>query len=313
MRLAALFFAGGHAFYFAMLLLAASAPLLAASRHCWRRLGALLFISGSLIHACSATLALAWIPLMVIPGLGALVAGQDWQATTGPFLWKLSLRQIHSSRERIIFAGSLATLVVSLAAGLIQSFQSWPASISVPEGMMVHVIGDSLSAGLREGEGPPWPDRLQRFLKTETVNHAQPGATTRSALRQAEELPAECFVLIEIGGNDLLSGMSSDEFARRLEELLSRVCRPSRTVAMFELPLPPFCNGYGTAQRAAAQRHSVSLIPRRVLASVVFHADDATLDSLHLSDSGHQMMAARIAGILQRSPMVAATVNWEDK
>ena len=261
MRVAVLFFAGGHAFYFAMLLLAASAPLLAVHVRSWHRVGALLFISGGLIYACSATLALAWIPLILVLGCVALVAGQNWQATTGRFLWKRSLRQLHLRRERVIFAGTIATFVVPLAAASIQLLQSWPASISLPEGTTVHVIGDSLSAGLGEGEGPPGPDRLQRFLKAETVNHAEAGATTRSALRQAAELPAECFVLLEIGGNDLLTGMSSDEFARRLEELLSEVCQPERTVAMFELPLPPFCNGYGPAQRAAAHQRSVSLIP----------------------------------------------------
>ncbi len=300
MRLAAFFFAGGYAFYFAIVLLATSAPLLAVSRRIWRRLGSMMFVSGSLIYACCATLGLTWIPLIVVPGVVALSAGHRWQGTTGPFLWKQSFLQIDSTCERFVFAGSLATFALALAAMCIQTIQSWPVPIPLPPDVPVHVIGDSLSAGLGEG-GPPWPDRLGSYLEVETVNHARAGATIQSALRQAADLPAECFVLIEIGGNDLLSGMSSDEFARRLDELLSEVCQSGRTVVMFELPLPPFCNGYGTAQRAAAHQHSVSLIPRSVLASVVFGGDDATLDSLHLSDSGHQMMAARIAGILQPS------------
>lgn len=66
---------------------------------------------------------------------------------------------------------------------------------------------------------------------------------------------------------------------------------------MFELPLPPLFNGYGYAQRALAAKHKVALIPRRLLASVLF-SPDATLDSIHLSDQGHQRLAESVAEIL---------------
>ena len=59
---------------------------------------------------------------------------------------------------------------------------------------------------------------------------------------------------------------------------------------MFELPLPPFCNEFGRAQRNVAAKHNVILIPKRVFLSVIA-GSDSTLDSIHLSQSGHQFMA----------------------
>ena len=56
---------------------------------------------------------------------------------------------------------------------------------------------------------------------------------------------SDCLVLIEIGGNDLLMGVSSSEYGRALDALLSKVAAPNRTVVMFELPLLPNKIAYG--------------------------------------------------------------------
>ena len=76
-------------------------------------------------------------------------------------------------------------------------------------------------------------------------------------------------VLVELGGNDLLSGLPTREFARDLETLLASLRQPGRTIVMLELPLFPFQSGYGRAQRALARRFDVYLIPKRYLASVL--------------------------------------------
>ena len=59
---------------------------------------------------------------------------------------------------------------------------------------------------------------------------------------------------------------------------------------MFELPLPAFCHEYGRAQRTAAAKHDVALVPKRVFLSVIA-GNDSTLDTIHLSQSGHHRMA----------------------
>ena len=59
---------------------------------------------------------------------------------------------------------------------------------------------------------------------------------------------------------------------------------------MFELPLPPFYHSYGMTQRRLAKKYEVALIPKRYFLSILA-AGDATLDSIHLSQSGHQSMS----------------------
>ena len=135
----------------------------------------------------------------------------------------------------------ISVVAISLFPGLIRddAIDGWKP------GEAIHVIGDSLSAGIGAGEGAPWPETLATRLDAEVINHSQAGATAKSAIEQAERLPPDAFVIVEIGGNDLLGGRSSQDFERDLDALLADVCSDGRRVAMFELPLPPFYFGFG--------------------------------------------------------------------
>jgi lysophospholipase L1-like esterase len=157
----------------------------------------------------------------------------------------------------------------------------------------LHVIGDSLSMGSGIPEGD-WPHLLGKALDIPVVRHAHAGATVGTALSYADEIPEDpkAVVLVELGGNNLLGGKG--DFARELDEMLGRLRRSGHRVVMVELPLPPFYNHYGAAQRRLARRHSVTLIPKRVLAGI-FSVPGATTDGLHLSDEGHRALAAALA------------------
>ena len=75
--------------------------------------------------------------------------------------------------------------------------------------------------------------------------------------------------------------------------MLAKLRDGRRTVVMLELPLPPFHNRYGDAQRRLARRHGVLLVPKRVLIGVLT-SEGATLDTIHLSGRGHALMAETI-------------------
>lgn len=155
------------------------------------------------------------------------------------------------------------------------------------------VIGDSVTAGMQIGENEPetWPRILARARHIRVNDQSQPGAKCASARKQAALLtPVETVVVMEIGGNDLLGTTSTDEFERDLQALLSDICRPGQTVVLFELPLLPFCHGYGRVQRRLCREHGVYLIPKRVLLGVL-RAGGATIDSIHLTAAGQQRLA----------------------
>jgi acyl-CoA thioesterase I len=105
--------------------------------------------------------------------------------------------------------------------------------------------------------------------------------------------PGPVTVVIEIGGNDLLSGLPSGEFRKALAPLLATAGGPARSVVMFELPLLPLQNAYGEVQRDLSRRYGVTLLPRRLLAGVVAH-EARTVDGLHLSPAGHEWLADRV-------------------
>ncbi len=277
MRFIAYLFASGDAFYLgdSFVILA----IVGHARHWFNFNGprarlskAVLLWSGIIVVLFSAVpLPLWWYVL----GLGGTFAALCQRANQQSWRnWQLAL-----------FIASCAWIA---AGALWEITERWRGPVVNRLGKTLHIIGDSLSAETDDPNMPAWPRWL---VDVETVNHARAGANTHQALRQAEEITDDdCIVLIEIGGNDLLSGTSSGEFRTKLEALLKRVRRPQRRIVMFELPLLPYCIGYGWAQRDLARRYDVQLIPRRDFARVVLRGD-TTIGGLHLSRNGHAQMA----------------------
>lgn len=276
------------------------------------------FFSGLL--SVAAGLALVWLRrtrrgqlsgrVLIIVGWILAIAGLEpghflsLPATLGCSVW-VFVASLRANKHEAAEAASKTTngfsrfgiiliaLILFTSLGRHQPIDAWN------RGEPIHVIGDSLSAGLGAGEGAPWPEQLTATLNVAVVNHAEAGATAKSAIDQAEKLPADAFVIVEIGGNDLLGGRSSADFRQDLDQLLADVCSDGRRVVMFELPLPPFYLRFGEAQRSLAANYGVTLIPRRVLASVLF-SEAATLDSIHLSEPGHRRLAAEVAERIER-------------
>ena len=67
---------------------------------------------------------------------------------------------------------------------------------------------------------------------------------------------------------------------------------------MFELPLFPFCNGFGAAQRNLAKKYDAMLIPKHFMTDV-FALSGGTLDGLHLSQKGHDALANSIRDLIK--------------
>jgi acyl-CoA thioesterase-1 len=156
------------------------------------------------------------------------------------------------------------------------------------------VIGDSISAGSLGPNERTWPKLFREKYKINVVDLSQAGATTRSVLNQVENIQQpEGLVLIEIGGNDFFGETTSAEFEHDLEELLRSLRHPQSKLVMIELPLPPFLNEFGRIQRRLAENYGATLIPRRRLMEVLA-SPGATIDTIHLSEEGHQLMAEMI-------------------
>src|SRR5437667_2766682 len=129
-------------------------------------------------------------------------------------------------------------------------------------------------------------------------NLSRVGATAAEAVAMAAQVtPDDRVFLVEIGGNNLIAGLPSDQFEKSLELTLSRLVSNQRTVAMMELPLLPYRIGYGQAQRRLASKYGVWLIPKRYFVQVM-SGSSATSDGRHLSAEGSARRAKLVARVL---------------
>jgi len=193
----------------------------------------------------------------------------------------------------VVFAILLVTLAVSEL-----SRRSMPVITGAPRDHLV-VIGDSISSGI-DARVAAWPVVMQQVTGVPVKNLAQPGAETIEAAAIADKVTREDeLVLIEIGGNDLLSGVPPEKFGQALEATLAKLVAPGRMVVMFELPLLPHRIAFGQIQRRLAAKYGVVLIPKRFFVEVIGGAN-ATTDGLHLSEAGTHSMATLVAKALSR-------------
>jgi acyl-CoA thioesterase-1 len=192
------------------------------------------------------------------------------------------------------FACSFIWLLIAISIEL--PFHHW--SIPAEPISDLLVIGDSVTAGLNDGEDT-WPRQLSRASAVRVLDASQPGATLQSGRQQNSRFAGHAgLVILEIGGNDMLEGLPVAHFEENLHQLLTEVTQSDRIVIMFELPLPPFHANYVSAQRRQAKHHNVRLIPKRLFAEILT-TRGATVDGIHLSHQGQVQMKALVASLLR--------------
>ncbi|MFO1001258.1 MAG: GDSL-type esterase/lipase family protein [Planctomycetaceae bacterium] len=236
----------------------------------------ILSLSGLIGVIFSSTPMPMWLAIM-LAGITLTWTGMQWYGSTRRF-----------KTQRVV----VVMMVFGWSLAAIREFP-WrllPVTATAPVTAM-SIIGDSVSAGMEEGEAETWPSLLSRQHDIEIQDLSHVGETAGSALRRAIKVGIlHDYVVVEIGGNDILGSTSPAQFEVDLDALLSALRREKRQVVMFELPLPPFYHSYGMCQRRLAKKYEVALIPKRYFLSILA-AGDATLDSIHLSQSGHQTMS----------------------
>jgi acyl-CoA thioesterase-1 len=187
---------------------------------------------------------------------------------------------------------------VALAAGLVTTIALMSAEapyriapdIPYKSGGVLYTLGDSLSMGADTMDGN-WPALLAGRARMEVRAFAFGGARVSSALSNVNRVePDASLIIVELGGNDIFYDTTPTDFAEDLDRMLDGLSRPGAPVVLLELPLPPFYNRFGSAQRRLAAKHGAMLVPRSVFARVLA-TPGATIDGLHLSNSGHEHLA----------------------
>jgi lysophospholipase L1-like esterase len=199
--------------------------------------------------------------------------------------------------SRVRWAVRVTLTIAGLAAVAAEAAWQFPSPVELSADTTVVVVGDSLSAGPEA-----WPATFARMSGCRLDNRAAAGARVSGAatqLRTPTQTP--CLLIFALGGNDLLGGMAPDAFARDLEAATALSRTSACQVVMLALPIYPFQNGYGRAQREVARDHGMTLLPRSVLARALTWPGNTT-DGLHLSAQGHDHLGRAIAGRITCRP-----------
>lgn len=204
-------------------------------------------------------------------------------------------KKLSFQRKMLVsFTISLCSLVMCLVE---LPYHLSPTIKASPK-QLLFVVGDSISAGISVKDRA-WPDVLADISHFKVINLAKPAATVETAMNQiAGIVGSNSLVLVEIGGNDLLGHTDSKTFYIQLDQLLGKLAAENSQIVVFELPLFPFCNAFGKAQRNLARKYNMILIPKHYLTDV-FGLKGGTVDGLHLSQKGHDALANSINSLLK--------------
>ncbi len=270
----------GHAFFTGVLLVMLAAFASNSSKPLVKRITVISFLIGSIAIAISSTPIPYWYYAV------ALVVSIAWMISGFVKQWR-------RWTSFTVIAIWLVAVAIEIPYHLLPTLQ--PSS-----SRSITVIGDSVTAGIEEDDkSETWTHIIakQHHLSVQDFSHV--GETASSALKRAKKYPiTSSVVFLEIGGNDLLGSTTSQKFSHDLDALLEHVSSDERQVIMFELPLPPFYHEYGRIQRTLAAKHNVSLIPKRVFFFIIA-SNGSTLDSIHLSQTGHKQMASTVWNIIE--------------
>ncbi len=142
---------------------------------------------------------------------------------------------------------------------------------------IILVVGDSLSAAYGIPVEQGWVSLLQQRLDTEgypcrIVNASISGDTTanaRARLPQALASHEPAVVLLELGGNDGLRGLSLAEMKSNLSDMISSVRQAGARVLLIGVQLPPnygpvYTQRFQAVYQELAREQDVTLLPSLV-------------------------------------------------
>lgn len=198
----------------------------------------------------------------------------------------------------------VVVLVIIVAVALWEGFGglffSYPMVNYPPRGPRVMVWGDSLSIGV--GASTPihgYVGVLSDRLTLNLVNKAGKGETTKDALLHAEQDLSEVrpdIVLIFLGGNDLLQGVTPQETFTNLRALIDKAHAQKAVVYLIGFQKHP--DDVYAKNFAALARDSGSLYTADIFGGVSADAT-AMADEVHPNDRGYLKMADKIAPDLE--------------
>ena len=191
-----------------------------------------------------------------------------------------------------------------------------PAPVSGPE-RRVLAFGNSLFAGYNLEDGESYPARLEAALRERGIdariaNAGVSGDTTAAGLQRlaftldAQERAPD-LVIIELGGNDLLRGLSPDETEANLSAMLDILAERDIPVLLMGMRSPPnygpeFQAEFDALYPALAEEYGADLVPF-FLEPVYDQPQLIQPDRIHPTAEGIEtLVGATVEGVVEVLP-----------
>jgi len=181
------------------------------------------------------------------------------------------------------------------------------------------ILGDSLSAGYGIAKGEEWVALLQRKLDTAQVplrliNASISGDTTAGGLARLGPLLEQHqpdWLLIELGGNDGLRGMSLSAMQTNLQAMVELAQAKGVKPMLVAMKLPPnygrrFAQQYESTFVQISEQYGIPLVPF-ILKDVAGNPALMQVDRIHPNAEGQPVIANNVWGFLQTLLPLAAT------
>jgi len=208
----------------------------------------------------------------------------------------------------------ISLMLLSVYFGLLCPVALVAGSASTPDSRpRIVAFGDSLTAGLGVSADESYPAQLQRRLDSLTyryrvINAGVSGDTTAGGLRRVPWVlnSKPELVILELGGNDGLRGLSLDQTKSNLRAIIQRFQRAGVTVILAGMKLPPnygpeYTMGFEAIYPTLAKQYHLPLIPF-FLEGVAASSTLNQADGIHPTKEGYGMIVEQILKIL--SPLL---------
>jgi len=192
----------------------------------------------------------------------------------------------------------LYSLVFTLLLGIAPAHATPAVSIVV--------VGDSISAGYGIEAGSGWVGLLQQKLNSQAKayvinNESISGDTTAGGLARIDAVLARHkpqYVLLELGANDGLRGLSPKEMKRNLEEMIRRCWAGGAEVLLLGMKIPPnygkrYIDMFYQIYPQLSAEMEVPLVPF-ILEEIALNPAMMQADGLHPNALGQPAIAEKV-------------------
>jgi acyl-CoA thioesterase-1 len=183
---------------------------------------------------------------------------------------------------------------------VILSFFAFFSYLSLLSASTIMILGDSISAGYGVSLDNAWPSILEAELRNEhqIVNASISGDTSSGGLSRLQE-GLDAFkpdvVVIELGGNDGLRGLSLEALEENLAMIVFKALEAGTEILICGMQIP---SNYGPLYAGAfeeiyydlAQDLGIPLVPRFIEA-VALKDEMMQSDGIHPNERGHEELA----------------------